>query len=148
MLENHNPKQFTNWVKPSRKQLEQEFHVEQELKGHRFFPSLEAFLKAVEKAVPTKITEQMDRKIGYRSRTTDEEDLLGLIRSYRSYPEFRNEKTVRAIYEGFENNSPMDHPLVLEFQNGERRVFSGNTRMDVAFQLGIEPVVLIVKTDY
>jgi hypothetical protein len=40
----------------------------------------------------------------------------------------------------------MDMPIVIEFSNGRQRVFAGNTRMDIAFQLGINPEVLIVKS--
>jgi hypothetical protein len=38
----------------------------------------------------------------------------------------------------------MDRPIVLDFGNGERRVFSGNTRMDAAFHSGIHPEVLVI----
>jgi hypothetical protein len=40
----------------------------------------------------------------------------------------------------------MDLPIVIEFSNGSKRIFSGNTRMDIAFQLGINPKVLLVKS--
>jgi hypothetical protein len=39
----------------------------------------------------------------------------------------------------------MDYPIVIEDEDGYRRVFSGNTRMDIAFQLGINPKVLLIK---
>ncbi len=71
--------------------------------------------------------------------------LLDLIKSYRSYPKFRNEQTLKSIYNGFKTNQPMDLPIVIEDENGYRRVFSGNTRMDIAFHLGINPEVLIIK---
>ena len=41
----------------------------------------------------------------------------------------------------------MDYPIVIEFSNGSKRVFSGNTRMDIAFQLGINPKVLLIKSN-
>ena len=37
-------------------------------------------------------------------------------------------------------------PIVVEFPDGSRYVFSGNTRMDVAYQLGIEPLVLVIRS--
>ena len=40
----------------------------------------------------------------------------------------------------------MDRPLVVESVSGDRRVFSGNSRMDAARHLGIEPEVLLVKS--
>lgn len=129
------------------KQLKQEFHVEQVLKGQKFWDDEERFLEAVANAETFEVSEQDDFDIQYRSGTRSKKDLLNLIRGYRSYPEFRNEQTVDAIYEGFKNNLPMDTPIVIEFKNGRRRVFSGNTRMDIAFQLGINPLVLMVKAD-
>jgi hypothetical protein len=39
----------------------------------------------------------------------------------------------------------MDYPIVIEDENGSRRIFSGNTRMDIAFQKNINPKVLLVK---
>jgi hypothetical protein len=41
----------------------------------------------------------------------------------------------------------MDLPIIIEFSDGTRKVFSGNTRLDVAFQLGIEPKVLLIKSE-
>jgi hypothetical protein len=38
----------------------------------------------------------------------------------------------------------MDLPIVIQ-DNGYKRIFSGNTRMDIAFQLGINPKVLLIK---
>jgi hypothetical protein len=139
--------QFSNWKMPSLSQLKQEFKVEQEMKGNEFWEDEEAFLNAVENGEIVTITPSEDQDIDYRSRTTSYEELLNLIQGYRSYPEFRNEKTLKAIYEGFfKNNSPMDYPIIIEFSDGSRRVFSGNTRMDIAFQLGINPKVLLIKS--
>jgi len=136
---------FSNWSIPAVSQLKQEYQCEDVGKGNRFFKSEEIFLKACEEGKITTITNDMDSQIGYRSRTSSYEDLHDLISSYRSYPEFRNEKTLKAIYDGFKTNKPMDLPIVIQFKNGNKRVFSGNTRMDVAFQLGINPKVLLIK---
>lgn len=138
--------EFNNWKIPNRKQLELEYHVEHELKGNYFFQDEDDFFEAVENGNVEKITSDEDYKIDYRSHTTSKESLLSLIRGYRSYPQFRNEKTVEAIYEGFKENKPMDLPIVIEFKNGRRRIFFGNTRLDIAFQLGIEPKVLVIKS--
>jgi len=136
---------FSNWKIPLLSQLKQEFKIEQEMKGNEFWEDEEAFLNAVENGEIVTITPSEDQDIDYRSRTTSYEELLDLIQGYRSYPEFRNKKTLKAIYDGFKNNQPMDYPIVIEDEDGYRRVFSGNTRMDIAFQLGINPKVLLVK---
>jgi len=137
--------QFSNWKVPSLSQLKQEFKVEQELKGNEFWKDETDFLNSVKNGKVITVTPSDDQNIDYRSGTTSYEELLDLIQGYRSYPEFRNEKTLKAIYDGFKNNQVMDYPIVIEDKNGFRRVFSGNTRMDIAFQLGINPKVLLVK---
>jgi len=139
--------QFSNWKLPSLSQLKQEFKIEQEMKGNEFWESEEDFLNSIENGEITTITPSEDQNIDYRSGTESYEELLDLIKSYRSYPEFRNEKTLQSIYDGFKNNSPMDLPIVIEFRDGSRRIFSGNTRMDIAFQLDINPKVLLVKSN-
>lgn len=138
--------QYTNWVKPSTDSLKKEFKIEHELKGHDFFDSEEEFLEAARKAQVVTITPSEDARIAYRSRTGSKEELLSLIKGYRSYPKYRNEKTLENMYNRFEQNETMDMPIVIEFSNGQRRVFGGNTRMDIAFQLGINPKVLVVKS--
>ena len=137
--------QFSNWKIPSLPQLKQEFKIEQEMKGNKFWENEEEFLNAIKNGKITTITPSEDQDIDYRSGTESYDELLDLIKSYRSYPEFRNEQTLKSIYDGFKTNQLMDLPIVIEDKEGYRRVFSGNTRMDIAFQLGINPKVLIVK---
>ena len=136
---------FSNWVMPSLSNLKQEFKIEQEMKGNEFWEDEEDFLNAVKNGKIVTINSSEDQDIDYRSGTTSYEELLDLIQGYRSYPEFRNEKTLKAIYDGFKENKAMDYPIVIEDENGSRRVFSGNTRMDIAFQLGIDPKVLLIR---
>ena len=136
--------EFSNWKMPSLSQLKQEFKIEQEMKNNKFWKNEEDFLTAVKNGKIVTITPNEDQNIYYRSGTTSYKELLNLIQGYRSYPEFRNEKTLKDIYYGFKNNQTMDYPIVIEDENN-RRVFSGNTRMDIAFQLGINPKVLLIK---
>lgn len=137
--------EFSNWKIPSLSQLKQEFKVEQEIKGNEFWENEEDFLNAIKNGKIITITPSEDQNIDYRSGTESYEELLDLIKGYRSYPEFRNEKTLKSIYSGFKNNQDMDYPIVIEDEDGSRRVFSGNTRMDIAFQLGINPKILLIK---
>lgn len=141
-------KVFSNWKIPSQSQLKQEFKVEQELKGNKFWNNEDSFLNSIKNIKIETISSSQDLDIDYRSGTESYEELLDLIKSYKSYPQFRNEDSLKSIYDGFKNNSSMDYPIVIEFKNGDKRVFSGNTRMDIAFQLGINPKVMLVKSDY
>jgi hypothetical protein len=137
--------QFSNWKIPSLLQLKQEFKIEQEIKDNKFWKDEEEFLNAIKNGKIVTITPSEDQNIDYRSGTESYEELLNLIKNYRSYPEFRNEKTLKAIYDGFKENKSMDLPIVIEDKKGHMRVFSGNTRIDIAFQLGINPKVLLIK---
>jgi len=137
--------EFSNWKIPSLSQLKQEFKIEQEMKGNEFWENEEEFLNAVKNGKIVTITPSEDQDIDYRSGTESYEELLDLIKGYRSYPEFRNEETLKSIYDGFKNNQAMDYPIVIEDKDRSRRIFSGNTRMDIAFQLGVNPKVLLVK---
>ena len=135
--------QFTNWVRPTLSDLKREYKVEHELKGLNYFDSEKDFIDSISSASEEYITPQIDRAIEYRSNTKTYNDILKLIKGYRSYPEFRNEKTLQAIYAAFNSNDAMTMPIVI--RDGDRmRVFAGNTRMDIAFQLGINPKVLMV----
>ena len=136
---------FSNWKMPSSSQLKQEFKIEQEMKGNEFWEDEEDFLNAVKNGKIVTITPSEDQNIDYRSGTESYDELLDLIKSYRSYPEFRNEETLKAIYDGFKENKAIDYPIVIQDEDGSKRIFSGNTRMDIAFQLGINPKVLTVK---
>lgn len=133
------------WIKPSLENLKQEFHVEVVLKGNKFFDSEEEFLQAAEQGEVMTLTPEIDRQIAYRSRTRSRSQLLNLIRGYRSYPEFRNEKTIDNLYNRIGSNQEMTMPIVIRFPNGSMRVLAGNTRLDVAFQLGHEPQILVLN---
>ena len=138
---------YTNWQIPSDDDLRREFRVEHELKGLSYFSSVNEFLQKCKSAKQVVITPSMNSNIDYRSNTDSFEELLSLIKGYRSYPKYRNAETLKAMYTAFKTNKKMDMPIVLKFKNGRMRVFAGNTRMDIAFQLGINPKVLLVSVD-
>jgi hypothetical protein len=135
---NENTIQFNNWVYPNNSDLELEYRIEyigHEADPFDTFSTSDEFIDAIDNSRSYKITQQTDNRIDYRSHTIDQDDLLDMIRTYNSYPEFRNEDTVQAIYDGFRNNSPMKMPILLQFPNGKVRILSGNSRADVAMQL-------------
>lgn len=141
---------FTNWVKPSDKDIELEYKVEYEIKPLKqvtndAFPTVNDFKKAVKKAKVISITPAIDRKIEYRSRTKSKSQIINLIKGYASYPEFRNEKTIEAIYDGFRENKPMKMPFILKFPDGRLRIMSGNTRTDIAQHMGVTPKALLIE---
>jgi hypothetical protein len=139
--------QFNNWKIPSISQLKQEFKIEHEMKGNEFFNDEDEFFQAIKDGEVITVTPSMDIQIDNRSGTTSYDELLDLIKSYRSYPQYRNKDTLKAIYDGFKNNQAMDYPIIIEFADETKYIFSGNTRMDVAFQLGINPKALLIKSN-
>jgi hypothetical protein len=136
---------FTNWKLQSDSDLEREFRVEHELKGLEYFETAKDFIEAIKKSKVKTITKSIDSKIENRSRTESFDELLSLIKGYRSYPKYRNAKTLKSIYKAFESNSEMDMPIILRFKDGSMQIFSGNTRMDIAFQLKINPKAIILN---
>lgn len=135
------------WTKPSVENLKQEYHVEIVLKKNNYFSTIDQFLAAAEKGEVAEINKATDSKIAYRSRTSSKQQLINLIKGYRSYPEFRNEKTIDNLFERIGSGQTMTMPIVLRFKDGSLRVMAGNTRMDVAFQLGVCPTVLILDVE-
>lgn len=135
---------YTKWIQPTLDELRQEYKVEHEKKGLGLFKTFNDFKKAVDNAKMESISKSADSKISNRSNTRSFDELLDLIKGYASYPKYRNEDTLKNLYSRFKTNKPMTMPMVLEYKNKSRRIFAGNTRMDIAFQLGITPKVLIL----
>lgn len=135
---------YNSWVMPDSKMLAQEFKVEHELKSKNLFDSEEEFIDAVKSGDIVEITPKMDMKISNRSRTETFDDLHNLIKGYASYPKYRNEETLRDLYKKLGNGKPVDYPIVTRDNKGNMTVFSGNTRMDIAFQMKINPKVVVI----
>jgi hypothetical protein len=138
------------WVLPSYDDLVHEYAREYETKALKSitndaWPELENFIYSTTVAEHVEVTPEMDSRIAYRSGTTTREGLRALLSGYRSWPEYRNDDTIDALYRGFKTGAKMLMPIVLRFKDGSMRVMGGNTRMDVAFQCGINPVVLMIN---
>lgn len=141
---------YSSWVRPNDKDLELEYKVEYDIKPLKAmtvnaFPTVESFKKAAKSAKVIKLTPNIDSKIAYRSRTKTKEQILNLIRGYASYPQFRNEKTIDAIYDAFEKNKPMTMPIVLKMPDGSMRIMGGNTRADISIQMGVIPQAILIE---
>lgn len=138
-----------NWIRPDDASIRKEYQIE--YKKHLvhalpkdIFPTEDAFLKAVKASPTVTVTPSVDRQISNRSRTPNMESLLDLIKGYRSYPQFRNEKTLKDLEKRIVDGKPTDMPIVVKFPNRGMRIFSGNTRMDIAFMHDINPTVILL----
>jgi hypothetical protein len=140
---------FNKWVMPKDDVIAREYKVEYELKGlgrlyGNPFPTAKDFVTAAKNAKVVSITRAMDSSVSYRSGVSgSREELVSLLKTYRSWPEFRNDKTVDDLYKGFGENKPMEMPIIIKSGN-RMRIFSGNTRIDVAFQMGLTSYKAIV----
>lgn len=131
---------YKNWRMLTEKEIEQEWEWEylNHWTDYGFYNCFEDFREAVLKGYTEKITKKSDVKIRNRSYCNSIDELKDLVCHYR-FP-----RDVDRILRGFENNDAIPYPIIIETKDW-RAVMSGNTRMDAAFDMGIEPVVLIIK---
>lgn len=138
------------WVRPDPAALHQEYHVEYKSHPKQFnpswFPTEESFMKAVGSAQSVSVSRSVDNKIAYRSRCKNMAQLLSLIKTYRSYPKFRNKESLEKLEKLIVGGGAVTMPIVVQTDDG-LMVMGGNTRMDIAFMHGIDPTVIVVKVD-
>ena len=109
------------------------------------FPTFKSFVAAAQKGKVVNVTPAMDRRIENRSSTRNMRELISLVKTYRSYPKFSNEKTLADLESKIKGNGEMSIPIVLQFSDGGLRIMGGNTRMDIGFWYGKSVPVLVVK---
>jgi hypothetical protein len=100
------------------------------------FPSFKDFLEGARRGAIIEIDRNQDRTIENRSHTENMEDLFSLIKTYRSYPKYRNRKTLEDLEAKIKGKGEMSMPIVLMFNKPWRkhlRILGGNTRLDIAF---------------
>ena len=138
------------WIPPRSEDLKKEYDIEYKLhiepEYGNIFPTFKSFVAAAKRGKIVGVSPSMDRRIGNRSGTQNMKELLSLIKSYRSYPKYRNEKTLADLDKKIQSKTAeMSVPIVLEFPDGELRIMGGNTRMDIAFWYAKTVPVLVVK---
>jgi hypothetical protein len=122
-----------NWVRPDDAAVENEYKYEySNHHSHYGFKDFDHFKSAVSKAKVLHVTPEIDRKIGYRSHTKSFDDLHSLISGYASYPQYRNETTLKALSKRIESGEPVHMPMLLKWPDGRLSVMGGNTRADLA----------------
>jgi hypothetical protein len=142
---------YNNWVRYTPESLKSDFTEYKKKEntkwktrantiGSRFpiFDSLENFKEILDKTEIKNLSDSMDRKINNRSRTSSIEDLKDLVSGYV------RPRDVDRIVDGFKSNAKMPLPIVIEGDRGAW-IMAGNTRLDVAFILGVQPKVLWIK---
>lgn len=124
-----------NWIHPDDQSIENEYKYEY-LNHHAQygFKNLEHFKDSVQNATVLHVTPEVDRKIGYRSHTKSFEGLHDLIKGYASYPQYRNEKTLRDLSDRIKEGKPVHYPMLLKWPDGRLTIMGGNTRADLSMQ--------------
>lgn len=141
---------YNNWVFPNQETLQADFdeYKKKELSkwknraeqmGFRFpiFDDFKSFKTSLKNAAVVELDAATDRTIMNRSHTGSIESLKGLVGSYH------RPRDVDRIVQGYNSNAPMPYPIVLQGSKG-KWIMAGNTRLDTAFILGVQPKVLVV----
>ncbi|MFW6007763.1 MAG: hypothetical protein ACOCP8_00750 [archaeon] len=139
---------FTNWVEPDNESLQLEYNVEYQhhirFEYGEIWPTFEDFKDSINKGQIITLSKNDDLNINNRSHTLNMEELINLVSSYRSWPEFRNEDTVKDIIVGFKEDKEMTMPIIIE-DKGYKQIMSGNTRLDIAFMMNVKPKIILVQ---
>jgi len=137
--------EFNSWIIPTEKELRKEYKSEYihqiKPKYGDIFPTLQDWYDSIGntgEVIRLYGTEIMKR---FKRRETME-DLIKLIRKFRSYPKYRNEATVKALYNRFLNNEEIYMPIIYRDKESGLIVVSGNTRINISYMLGIKPEVV------
>lgn len=133
---------FNNWVSPSADDIKRSYYgdsVPNNEGAHEYFDSMAKYTKALKEARIIKIEKFGDEYINGRTQLKTQRKLIN------KFPDKKD--MILSLYERFNNNEPVTIPIIVVSESGDRFIVTGNIVMDIAFQLGIEPRVLFVKTD-
>ena len=148
-MEIETPK-FNNWVFPNAATLQadfEEYKKKEDYKwksraanmGFRFpiFDTFQDFSSALHSAPVINLTKEHDRRVMNRSHTSSLNGLKSLVSGYNM------PRDVDRIVQGYQSDAAMPYPIILKGSKGEW-IMAGNTRLDTAFILGVQPKVLYV----
>ena len=126
---------YNNWVSPSGDELKNIYVGD----AREYFKSFKEFVTQYNESRVVRIDKFGDQYIDGRTQTNTQRKL------FNKFPDKKQE--ILSLFDKFNNKQKITAPIVVVFESGERVVVSGNIVMDVAFQLGIEPKVIIVKSN-
>jgi hypothetical protein len=141
---------YNNWVRYTPESLKSDFSEYKKKEdskwksraksmGFRFpiFDSIEDFQKALDNAKVKTLTQQEAMKIGNVALNDTIEDVKDMVSIYK------RPRDVDRIVKGFSSKSKIPMPIELKGSHGIFKL-AGNTRLNIAFIMGIIPEVLIV----
>lgn len=134
---------YNNWRLPNKKELDLEFYIKQQKTRYieyfrneynaNIFDSEENWHKAINQGVVKQLNLNEDYTIERRTFSSSMENLKNLVSTY-AYP-----RDPDRIANGYKNDDVIPMPIILESQNGRKVIIAGNTRLDVARIMNIEP---------
>jgi hypothetical protein len=143
-------RQFNNWSLPDEQTIRADFSEYKKKEqskwegrarsmGFRFpiFDTIEDFKQALDNAPVIALTHDHDNQINNRSHCDDLSCLKDLVGSYV------RPRDVDRIVQGYESNAKIPMPIVLKGSKGEW-IMAGNTRLDAAFILNVQPKVILI----
>jgi hypothetical protein len=143
-------RKFTKWVNYTpdslssdfaeyKKKEERKWKTRAQAIGARFpiFKDFPEFTQALKKAKVKKLFKGEAQKIGNVSLN---DELFGVRKMVSHYDTPRD---VDKIVKGFESNTKMPMPIILKGKT-DNFIMAGNTRLNVAYIMGILPQVLVV----
>jgi len=143
-------KKFTNWVHYTPESVKSDFaeyKKKEDIKwksraqriGARFpiFKDYPEFVQALKKAKVVKLFKGQAQKINNVALQNNLHGLKSLVKQYK------RPRDIERIVKGFESNAKMPMPIIL---SGEKDDFilAGETRLNVAYTMGLLPQVLVV----
>lgn len=141
---------FNNWTFPTKEELKKEYDVEYQYhilwEYGPIWSSFDDFVNAAGRGVNYQLSHRDDLQIDNRSHCNTMTELVSLVSTYRSWPKFRNMNTLMDMINRFRNNEPMKMPIILD-HHGNKRIMSGNTKLDIAFMMNVVPQVLVISLD-
>lgn len=134
-----------NWIENPKDQIEAEYERE----FVRYFGrvlSLEEFSNKLDEGKRVYISVDRDNGIRNMTRCNSITGVVDLIKTYRSYPQYRNEKTIAALYARIVNGMQVHMPLFVK-KDGVVTIIAGNTRQNLAYIAGLDTIGQLIDLD-
>lgn len=136
---NYTPESLKSDFAEYKKKEERKWKTRAQAIGARFplFKGFPEFTQALKKAKVIKLFKGEAEKIGHVALNDNLTDLKSMVSSYQ------RPRDVDRIVKGFESNAKMPMPIILKGKK-DQFIMAGNTRLNVAYIMGILPQVLVV----
>lgn len=144
---------YKNWIFPSLSVMKsdfEEYKKKEEKKWKRraqqigmkfpMFKDFEDFQNKLKTSPVVNHNERFDRDINNRSNCNSIKCLKELVSTYV------RPRDVDKIYNGFQRNDKIPYPIVVQGSRG-KWILAGNTRLDVAFILGIPAKSILINLE-